>query len=354
MGNNSSTHQYSSVELSDRNVNNMEYGTRDRNAQQSTQSRMPDYYTTTDTEIKLTPKGDCVCISFTTILILTIIWILASLNYVAYNQYALEKFKFGAVSPTPVLDQGVYVLSPFYDLVYFPETYIKVAFVAPVFSDTGMEFDMEIQAYCKILPENLYDMYNTFSNDYEQRIEYTMKNTIKNKASQFSVNDFLKNRPLIENITSINVYDDIKLTLGIICPDSLFKITNIVFPDNIIQYALQSAIALQKNQIATNQQEVDVYIANTQQQVAEILAQSKLILQQSVYDSTKIIAYAQYDYNNRVNSARGTGIANFLQKLGITSQDDVNNFIDVLALLENANKTIFSGMNGVSMIINNK
>lgn len=179
-----------------------------------------------------------------------------------------------------------------------------------------------------------------------------MKNTIKNKASQFSVNDFLKNRPLIENITATNVYNDIKSTLGIICPESLFKITNIVFPANIIQYALQSAIALQKNQIATNQQEVNIYIANTQQQVAEILAQAKLILQQSVFDSAKIVAYAQYDYNNRVNSARGTGIAKFLQKLEITTQDDVNNFIDVLALLENANKTVFSGMNGINMIIN--
>lgn len=353
MGNNSSNHQYSALELSDRNTSNMEYGsTHNRNAQQSTQSHSANYYTMTDTQIILTPKGDCVCISFTAFFLFTLIWITASLNYVAYNQYALEKFRFGAVSPTPVLDQGVYILSPFYDLVYFPETYIKVAFVAPVFSDTGMEFDMAIQAYCKILPENLYDMYNTFSNDYEQRIEYTMKNTIKNKASQFSVNDFLKNRPLIENITATNVYTDIKTTLGIICPDSLFKITNIAFPDNIIQYALQSAIALQKNQIATNQQEVDVYIAQTSQQVAQILAQAKLILQQSIFDSAKIVAYAQYDYNNRVNSARGTGIANFLQKLGITSQDDVNSFIDVLALMENTNKTVFSGINGVSMIIN--
>jgi hypothetical protein len=273
---------------------------------------------------------------------------------VAYDQYALEKFRFGAVSSTPVLDQGLYVLSPLYDLVYFPETYIKVSFVAPVFSDTGMEFDMETQAYCKILPENLYNMYNTFSNDYEQRIEYTMKNTIKNKASQFSVNDFLKNRPLIENITATNVYKDIKLTLGIICPESLFKITNIVFPDNIIQYALQSAIALQNNQIATNQQEVDVYIANTQQQVAEINAQAKLLLQQSVFESSKIVSLAQYNYNNRVNSARGRGLANFMNKLGITNADDVDKFVDIVALIENTNKTIFSGLNGVSMIINQR
>lgn len=351
MGQSTSNYQYSAVELTD--VNEVEYGSVSSVGLVGT-IRNPSsvYYTTTDTEIRLTPKGDCICLSFSAILIFVIIWTFTSLNYVAYDQYALEKFKFGAVSSTPVLGQGVYVLSPFYDLVYFPETYIKVGFIAPVFSDTGMEFDMEIQAYCKILPEKLYDMYNIFSNDYEQRIEYTMKNTIKNKASQFSVNDFLKNRPLIENITATNVYTDIETTLGIICPDSLFKITNIVFPTNIIQYALQSAIALQKNQIATNQQDVDVYIAHTQQQVAEITAQAKLILQQSVYDSSKIVAYAQYDYNNRINSARGTGIAIFLQKLGITSTDDVNSFIDILALLENVNKTIFSGMDGMSMIIN--
>jgi hypothetical protein len=127
-----------------------------------------------------------------------------------------------------------------------------------------------------------------------------------------------------------------------------------VFPDNIIQYALQSAIALQNNQIATNQQEVDVYIANTQQQVAEINAQAKLLLQQSVFESSKIVSLAQYNYNNRVNSARGRGLANFMNKLGITNADDVDKFVDIVALIENTNKTIFSGLNGVSMIINQR
>lgn len=352
MGNNSSRNQYSSIELFDRNTN-VEYGTiLDSNVEIYPESRTAVYYTTTETEIKLTNKGDCVCLSLVTLLICAFIWIQLSLNYVAYNKYALEKFKFGAVSSTPVLKQGIHLLTPFYDLVYFPKTYIKVDFIVPVFSDTGMEFDMEILAYCKIIPEKLYDMYNTFSNDYEQRIEYTMKNIIKNKASQFSVNEFLKNRPVIEKNTAVNIQDNIKITLGFLCPDSLFKITNIVFPNNVIQYALQSAIALQKNEIATNQQEVNIYIANTHQQVAEISAKANLTLQESLYDSSKITSYAQYNYNNRINSARGTGISSFLQKLEITSQDDVNNFIDVLALIENVNKTVFSNMNAISFIIN--
>lgn len=343
---------YSRIEMTE-TPTNAEYGqnTNRNYSVYNSASSAGQYYTTTETEIHFTEKGQivfgCICIFISISLIL----LFSSLNYVKYDQYALEKYRFGAVSSKPILSQGVYITTPFIDLVYFEETYIPFDFVAPVFSDTGMEFDMTILAYCKILPENLYRMYDMYSTDYKQRAEYTIKNAVKNKASLFSVNDFLTNRPLIENVTALKVFDDVKDIVGLICPISLFKITNIKFPDNIIQYALQSAIALQNNQIATNQQEVDVYIVNTNQQVAQINAESKLILQQSIYDSAKIVALAQYNYNNRVNSARGVGISNFAKKIGIDSSD-MNEFIEVLALLENTNKTIFSGLDGVSMIIN--
>jgi hypothetical protein len=158
-----------------------------------------------------------------------------------------------------------------------------------------------------------------------------------------------------ENTIATAIYVDVMVDVGISCPANLFKITNIVFPPNIIQTALQSAIALQNNEIATNQQFVDVYIIGTQQIVAQINADSKQIIQESIYESSRIVSLSQYNYDNMINSARGKGIAYFMNDLGIKNFLNgtyLDEFVNVLALIENNNKTIFSGLDGVSMIIN--
>ena len=86
-----------------------------------------------------------------------------SLNYVNYNQYAFAHNIFTSVDTSIVLTQGTYFYMPWVKLEYFPSTYQYVNLSEPVFSDTGLEFDLEIVYYYKLKKDKLASIYNLFS-----------------------------------------------------------------------------------------------------------------------------------------------------------------------------------------------
>jgi hypothetical protein len=271
---------------------------------------------------------------------------------VSYNQYALERNRFGTVYKNPVLTQGVYVMFPIFGTVYFPSTLTEVHFNSTVFSDAGLEFIMEIQYYYKIPKNKVYDIYNKFSYSYDIRVESNSKKTIKNLAAMFSVTQFLQNRTGIEKTLAHGVYVDLVQEIGVISPPQYFKITNIIFPQNILDNSLKSAISLQKIQLQTNQQYVNVVIADTQLLVAEINANTTAILQNSVSDSNKIMTSVGYEYDNIINSARSSGIQRVSTALSFTG-DLTDQFVQIMALYDNTNKTIFKDMTNEVIINNN-
>lgn len=303
-------------------------------------------------DIVFTDKQTCVYGSVCGILTFLIIITLACLNFVAYDQYALERNRFGTVYKDPVLTQGAYVLFPIYRTVYFPSTLTKVHFNSTVFSDAGLEFIMEIQYYYKLRKDKVYDIYNKFSYSYDLRVESNSKKTIKNLAAMFSVTQFLQNRTGIEKTLAHGVYVDLVKEIGVISPPRYFKITNIIFPQNILDNSLKSAIALQKIQLQTNQQYVNVVIADTQLLIAEINANTTAILQNSVSDSNKIMTSAGYEYENIINSARSAGIQRVSTALSFTCEL-TDQFVQVMALYDNANKTIFRDMANEVIVNNN-
>jgi hypothetical protein len=273
-----------------------------------------------------------------------IIYLPLSVNFVKYDQLALTKNIFGSVHSKPILTQGMYILNPMTSLVYFPSTYKVVKYITPVFSDTGLEFDMEIQFYYKIQNSNLYKIYDNFSLNYVSVIETNSKKTIKNVASTFTVGSFLQNRTYIEQKIAKELNKDLKNNIGISCPIEFFKITNIIFPPNIITNALNSAIALQKNEIAENQQNVNVYVIETKQKVSYLEALSKEIIGNSVSDSEKIKALSTYKLTKAINTARSKGLNKFMANLQI-NKTYYNKFINLFALMENTNLTLFANIN---------
>lgn len=272
-----------------------------------------------------------------------------NLHQVSYDEYALSRNIFGSVYSTPVYSQGIYLLSPMYTLEKFPATNTEVYFVSSVFSDTGLEFDIEIQFYYYFPKNKVYKIYNEFSLNYNTVILSRSKKTVKNLASLFSVRQFLQNRTKIEQTLSVGVYEDLSSQIGVIAPTEYFKIKSITFPPNIIANSLNSAIAIQNIELQINQQNVRATIADTQLIVSKINANATKILTNSIADSKYIKATADNSYQNIINSARSNGLQIIIKSNNIPN-NLLPDFIKLMSLYDNSNKTIINGINTLKLI----
>ena len=63
-------------------------------------------------------------------------------------------------------DTGRYFYPLNYDTIIFPSNYIGVDFDVVVFTDNGLEFEVEVGFYYKLPRENVGKIYDAFSKNY--------------------------------------------------------------------------------------------------------------------------------------------------------------------------------------------
>lgn len=283
--------------------------------------------------------------------IIIITTITLSFHYVSYDQYALKRNKYHGVQLGTVYDQGRYFLTLDNDFVYFPSTYQPIKFTSKTFSDNGLEFDLDVSFYYKLPREEIGSIYNLYSTNYESRIENNAKQVTKNVASNFNVEQFLQNRTHIEQTIGIELEKQIKNISNIDAPSQYFKIININFPTMLIDKSLDTAIALQNNEIAIKQQNVNIIKADTNQMVSKINAEKDLTYAYAQTEANKIVANANSASVNMMLVARSNGLDLLCNKLNITSSHDINRINKVFAIIDNPNNvTLFNTM--ANVIIN--
>ena len=283
--------------------------------------------------------------------IIIITTVTMSFHYVSYDQYALKRNKYHGVQLGTVYDQGRYFLTLDNDFVYFPSTYQSIKFTSKTFSDNGLEFDLDVSFYYKLPKEEIGSIYNLYSTNYGSRIENNAKQVTKNVASNFNVEQFLQNRTHIEQTIGQELENQIKNISNIDAPAQYFKIINIKFPTMLIDKSLDTAIALQNNEIAIKQQNVNIIKADTNQMVSKINAEKDLTYAYAQTEANKIVANANSASVNMMLVARSNGLDLLCNKLNITSSHDINRLNKVFAIIDNPNNvTLFNTM--ANVIIN--
>jgi len=258
----------------------------------------------------------------------------SSYHYVNYNQYGLKRNNYGSIYLKPTLEEGRYFYSLNYGVVYFPSTFQPIDFESSVFADNGMEFDLHVRFYYRLPKLKVGDIYDKFSKNYESRIENNGKNVIKNVGTKFKVHDYLSNRSYVEHIIAGNITSDLEKAYGVEVPMSYVKIVGITFPSGLISTSLDSALALQRNELQLLQQDVDLVEATTNQMVATIDAGASLLLQNTDNKCQQIIGTANQKATSLINTARTTFMSKMFDQLNITSLSDKENLIKAMALYD--------------------
>ena len=305
----------------------------------------PSQYFSSDGEyITITTKGkSCLCWTISSVLFLFFLW-LWTVHFIAYDEMCLVRHRLGSVYKKPVLKQGIYNLAPWKGTVCFPSVQQEVRFQSTAFSDSGVAFIMEIEFYYELPEKNLYQIYNRFSFNYHASVLSNSRKTISNIAGHFSVSDFMGNRTYIEAALSRGISAVMTNSVHVKADPALFRIINIIFPENIVNNSLKSAIALQSNELQKNLQDVSIVQADTKQMIATILASSTQLIQNSISKSNAIMQSASFESENILITARSEGIKHVIEAVNIPAEV-VGDFVNVMALLDNnLNKTIFRNM----------
>jgi hypothetical protein len=303
-----------------------------------------------DDEMTLNDTYNFLCSSliFIISLIIIITTVVLSYHYVRYDKYTLRLNTYHGADISKVYSEGRYFLTLDNSMIYFPSTYERISFTSSAFSDNGLEFDLNVSFYYRLPKENLGIIYNSYSTSYENKIEANAKQVTKNIASTFSVEEFLSNRTWIEESIGMGLQTQIYQTLKIYVPYNYFKIITITFPSILISKSLDTAIALQTNQIALLQQEVNVIKADTQQMISQIEASTSKIENYALTLSNQIKLNAQSVSTNMLLTSRTDGLDLFCSILNITNPDQINKINKIFNMIDNANNlTLFNTPNNI-------
>lgn len=284
------------------------------------------------------------------ILILSIIGIILflglfvpSIRRISYNEYAFKQDRFGQVDIDHVYTRGRYYIPINYIMVKLPSTYQLIEISSSIFSNLGLEFDLNLVVYYQLPKENLGKIYRQFSKNYEDRIINIVKTTIKDAATFFSVNNYVTNRTYIQDTFSQEVHSQLTTLLGIDISSLYFRLLHIDFPESVIESSLLSAIELQNNKIKNLQQEVAIIEADTKQIIANINAQTNATVEFANIGAQQIVDNSLSEANKIITAARGEGIKLTLDIIGITSPVLIDEFIKLVSILDSDNPKILSG-----------
>lgn len=317
---------------------------------------------TNDDEINITNSNNTINIFFhkvnknfgiiNLIYMFILLLTLFSINFVNYNQYAFAHNIFTSVDTSKVLVQGIYLYPPWTKLEYFPSTYQNVKLFEPVFSDNGLEFDLEVIFYYKLKKNKLASIYNLFSKNYHSRILSNSKQIIKNIGSKYSVEDYILNRFKIEKDIGISLSNELDIEIGIDINPKFVKITNIKFPENVVQTNLLSAIAQQQNDVEINKQNYQSVLSETNYIVSQLKTEFEQITEFSKNEANLLIANSNSLSKNIIGKAKLSGINIFFNALGINDSKTKNMYIDWFGIDDNLNSTFVIGFDSNNLFIN--
>jgi regulator of protease activity HflC (stomatin/prohibitin superfamily) len=265
----------------------------------------------------------------------------ASFHYIEYDQYGLLKDNYGTVRLSKVYEQGRYFFPLNYDMIIFPAHYIEVDFNEAVFTDTGLEIEIEVGFYYQLPRDFIGRIYNDFSLNYHSLVLSNSRTTIKDEAAKLKIDQYITNRSAIELVFAHAVSNELNSKLYISAPIELFRIGEIQFPDSVLETSLESAISIQNNELLKSSQAVALIKAETQKLVTEIDVSTTLLLSYATNEASRIIQAANSYANQVTIKTRGTAINALLQSLNFTSSNQTMKIIEKFALLDNADSVLY-------------
>lgn len=155
----------------------------------------------------------------------------------------------------------------------------------------------------------------------------------------------------MQQLFAQSVHEVLKENVRVDAPVNLFRIGEIALPETVIARSLESAIAIQNNEILANTQQVSVIRAETNTLVAATDAKKNEVIN-FAKNFAEVLVQDSKSFANQVGiKARGLGIATLLGALNFTSGEQTMAIVNRLAQIDNAHNTRFISATPISVEI---
>jgi len=257
-----------------------------------------------------------------------------SYSPVYYYQYGLIQNRYGAVDLTNVLIRGRYFNTLDKYIITFPSTFNIIRYSTSVFTNDGLEVNLEISFQYRLKIDTLPSIYTLYSNNYNARISNMAQTLIKDNVYNYTITDYVNNRQRIEDNLGYILQTTLGTVVGIDCPRQFFRLLSFTLPGTVLSTSLVSAIELQNNQIQAYQQQLAVIQSDTSLKVSAINANANAVLAFAQNNANQIIQNSQSSALNIVNTARGNGIQTIFNSLNITDPIIKSQIITIFAIMD--------------------
>jgi regulator of protease activity HflC (stomatin/prohibitin superfamily) len=270
-------------------------------------------------------------------LLLLVILLPLSFTYVEYDEYAFKKSTVdNKVDTGKTYKTGRYFWGLTRTAVTFPSTYQYITYRerdVQVFSADGLVFNLDVDIYYKLEEENLPNIFKTYGLLWKDRLIDTIKAALKNKAAEYTVDEYIRNRTQLSGEFLTRLNDDLsKMFIGV----KPFKLMLLYFefPESLRSKFLSTAVQELLNDKALLQQEVELINAETSRLVEEVKANITIINENGHTTADAIIQNAQAQANNLELNALGDGLADLFAELEMDNSTDRKKLFDLMTILD--------------------
>ncbi len=294
------------------------------------------------------------CVIFCVVLFI-VVALPMSFHGVEYNEYALGRYSLSnKVDYGTVYSHGNhYFFLLGYQMITFPSTFQYEEFsgehALSVFSKEGLLIGFQCTFQWRIKKEAIPKIHKEFRTSYRPQVLNRVIATIKNTVVQFTTDDFILNRELIDRIITTNIGNAVT-ELGFEIPADKFQFAKPLLPNNVRQKYLQTDTQLVINQ----QQSLLFQKAQVEQQtdvmVNLILSNATKILNEATSTSNKILGTAQADSYKITESAVQNGFALLFNTLNVTDPETMSQLIKAINLEVNSDIKLYVGLAGKAVV----
>jgi len=269
--------------------------------------------------------------------LLMLILIPLSYSYVEYDAWAFKKNELSnEVDLNTVYSNGQYHWGPSFDALNFPRGYQREELNLSIFPQNGLEFDIDIVFFWRIQPLKLKELFQQFGQSYRSQIESRANAKIKNRAPDFTVEQYIQERPLITEQLHLALKQELDL-IFIDVPADKFFLLNVNLPQTVRTRDLDTAVREQQNLEEQNKQLVEIVKKETQRLEELVQANVTITSLRSTSRAENIILEAYAIGNRTVTDADSGGSSGFFSTLNITNAASKSSYIRYFRFAESIN-----------------
>lgn len=255
--------------------------------------------------------------------------VLMSMSFSRLHYYEIglvQRRSTGTVYRDTVYSSGNHFLGPDYRFITFPATAQTLEFSelsvwtksSEQDAGTAMLLDVSMQYF--LVKEELPKLYETVALNYESLIRNLALNTLKNNATQFSADEWVQNRRMIQD-TMTRVVNSAIHAAHARC--SLLQLRKVQFPQSFVERRLDAAIQGQRNAEEAYKQTATITRATTSKLSLEIENKALLVERTAEAEAALIEAKAENRKRDFDQRARSEGLFLVTEELEITAQSEV-------------------------------